>query len=309
MDGAREAGIGRSQRAREELAKQWLLTILDRTPPEEIENVPVAWVVREGPALIADILRGMSEGAIASELELPADGIERIGELGHLRQGSSAARIPRDLAALQALLIEALRREVPERQVGAFAASVERLAEIFGDIQSQVSEELVRERSGGATVDPLTGLPGIAELHEWMRLLLAEQHRNGHPFSILLIDVDGVARINDAHGRDAGDRMLSAVAGVIRRQLGPSDRAFRLGDDEFCVLAPQQTAEAALPLAERMCHLVDRSQALEGPRIAIAAGLASCPEHGQDAESLLKVAEEATWAAKAAGRGVELAQP
>ncbi len=285
--------------------KNWLLDVLQRTPLEQMDEVPIAWIANEGPALIADIVRGLSGPLSSRDLELAEEGLERVGQLGALRQGASALEIPRDLAALQALLIEALRREVPERQVGAFAASVERLAEIFGDIQAQVSERLVAERSGGATVDPLTGLPGQAELHEWMRILLSEHRSHGRPFAVILIDCDGLGRINEADGREAGDRMLRAVSALVRRRIRSVDRAFRLADDQLCVLAPDQTASEALPLAEQLWELAfDRSQANEGPIIAITAGLASCPEHGEDAEKLLGAAEEASWAAKAAGRGV-----
>ncbi len=304
MSASSEAGLARSRRAREELAKAWLLDLLERTPFAEMTDVPVDWVLREGPALIADILRGMADPVAPRELELPAGGIERIAGLARLRPGEAALQIPRDLASLQALLIEALRLEVPERRLGAFAGAVERLATIFGDIQAQVGERVVRERSGGATVDPLTGLPGPAELHEWLRVLLSEHRRHGDPFSVLMIDIDGLGRINDAYGRDAGDRMLSAVASVVRSRLRPVDRAFRLDGDELCLLAPNQRAEQALPLAEQLCELVDRSQAEDRPRVAISAGLAACPEHGESVEALLTAAEEATWAAKAAGHGV-----
>ena len=304
MSSPHDAGITRSQRAREEVAKAWLLEVLERTPLEEVDEIPVGWIATEAPALISDILRSLSDPAPSGDLELPADGIERISELGELRRGESAVEIPRDLAALQTLLIEALRREIPERQTGAFAGSVGRLASIFGDIQAQVSERLVRERSGGATVDPLTGLPGHAELHEWLRIQLAEHQRHGQPFALLLVDIEGLGRINDAYGREAGDRMLRAVAGVVRRQIRPIDRAFRVADDELLILAPQQDADEALPTAERMCELVETSQGTEGHRVAISVGLAACPEHGTDAESLLAAAEEASWAAKAAGRGV-----
>jgi diguanylate cyclase (GGDEF)-like protein len=289
--------------------KNWLLDVLQRTPLEHMDEVPIAWIASEGPALIADIVSGLSEPLSSRDLELAEEGLERVDQLGALRQGASALEIPRDLAALQALLIEALRREVPERQVGAFAASVERLAEIFGDIQAQVSERLVADRSGGAAVDPLTGLPGQAELHEWMRILLSEHRRHGRPFAVMLIDCDGLGRINEAHGREAGDRVLRAVSALIRRRIRSAGRVFRLADDELCVLAPDQAASEALPLAEQLRELIDRSQASDGPIIAITAGLASCPEHGEDAESLLAAAEEASWAAKAAGRGVAVGSP
>jgi diguanylate cyclase (GGDEF)-like protein len=306
VNGGPEAGITRSQRAREDLAKAWLLGVLERTPLTEMDEVPIAWVASEGPSLIADIVRGLSDPGASRDLQLPAEGVERIGELGHLRQGEAALQIPRDLAALQSLLIEALRREVPERRLGSFAGSVERLAEIFGDIQAQIGERLVRDRSGGAKVDPLTGLPGSADMHEWMRMLTAEQRRHGDPFSVLVIEVEGLARINEAFGVEAGDRMLRAIASVLVRNVRPVDRAFRLAEDEFCVLAPAQDAAATLPLAERLCELVDRSQTKDGPMHAISAGLASCPEHGDDPDTLLAAAQEASWAAKAAGRGVSV---
>ncbi len=274
-----------------------------------MEEVPLAWIVEQGPDLIADIIRSLAEPAPSGSLELPAEGIERITELSDLRHGQSALEIPRDLAALQALLIEALRREVPERQLGAFAGSVGRLAEIFGDIQAQVSERLVSERSGGATVDPLTGLPGQADLHEWIRILLAEQTQNGRPFTVLRIDIDGLAEINQALGSEGGDRMLKAVAGVVRRQIRPVDRAFRVTEDAFCVLAPDQEADEALPLAERVCGLAIRSQGAKGPRADVTIGVACCPDHGGDAEALKSAAEEASWAAKAAGQPVGVAPP
>jgi diguanylate cyclase (GGDEF)-like protein len=306
MSAPREIGISRSRRAREELAKAWLLDVLERTPLEEMERVPISWIASEGPPLIADIVRSLGGPAGSRSLELPAEGIERIGELGELRGGRAAFEIPRDLAALQALLIEALRREIPERRLGSFAGSVERLAEIFGDISSQVTERLVRERSGGAAIDQLTGLPGSADLYEWLRILLAEQRRYGHPFSLLTIDIEGLGRINQAYGHDAGDQMLRAVAGIVKSQVRAVDRAFRPGDGQLCVLAPHQRADQLRPMAQRLCDVVDRSQASGGPRVAIAAGIACCPDHADGAEALIEAAEEAAWAAKAEGRGVAL---
>ena len=73
-------------------------------------------------------------------------------------------------------------------------------------------------------------------------------------FALALIDIDGLGRINDAYGREAGDRMLAAVAGVIRRQVRAVDQAFRLEEDEFAILAPHQRRAAAAcrwPTADR----------------------------------------------------------
>jgi diguanylate cyclase (GGDEF)-like protein len=280
-----------------------MLQILDATPLEKAASVPVDWLAEHAPALIGDILDGVADPFASAEL--PPGGLERIAEFCELRGEQGPKQLPRDLAALQELIIATLGAEVPERRLGTFAESVGRLASVFGDIQGQVNEELVAERAGGAAADPVTGLPGAAELHEWLRILFAEERRYGHPFALALIDVEGLRHVNQAYGRDAGDRMLAAVARVVSRQIRTVDRAFRLDGDELCVLAPHSSSDATRRLAQRLCDLVDRSQATDAPRVAIAAGVAACPEHGNDAESLFSAAEEAVFAAKAAGRPVE----
>jgi diguanylate cyclase (GGDEF)-like protein len=167
-----------------------------------------------------------------------------------------------------------------------------------------VCASLVEERSGAATIDELTGLPAQPQLEEWMRLLLAEERRYGHGFAFALIDIEGLAKINQAYGRGSGDRMVSAVAGVIRRQIRACDKAFRLGEDEFAVIAPHTDAAGLVPMAERTAALIAESQAPDGPRIAIAAGVSACPADGRSTEHLIARAEEATYAAKAAGKAV-----
>lgn len=261
----------------------------------------MSWIANEAPPLIAEIVRELTTGS--DPADLAPEGHRRARELGKMRRGVGApAQIPQDLAVLQALLIEALRREVPEREPGGFAESVGRLAEIFGAINASVAESLVDERSGFARRDQASGLSGSAQLHEWLRILVAEYRRYAHPFAILLVDIDGLARINEAYGRQVGDRMIGAVAAAIEREVRTVDRAFRLAEDEFCVLSPHQVASRVQPLADRLTSSVNGWQQHEGPRVTVTVGVASCPEHGDSAERLLEAAEEATYAAKAAGR-------
>ncbi len=303
MNGPTRGEIARSQREREQLAKDWLVRIVDGTPLPEVGDLPLAWITAEAPPLIADIVKAL--GDPAGELALEPAERERIERLARMRRGKNAPeRLPRDLAALQSLLIEALRRDVPERRPGEFATAVARLAEVFGEIQGAIAASLVEERTGDAARDELTGLPGVVQLEEWMRLLLAEHRRYGHGFALALIDIDGLEKINQAYGRPAGDRLLTAVAGVIRRQVRACDQAFRLGGDEFAVLAPHTDTAGLVPMAERVAGLIGAAQLDEGPRIAVAAGVAACPADGRSAEHLMARAEEATYEAKASGRAV-----
>ena len=283
--------------------------MIERTPLEEVGEVELELLTSDAPPLIAGILEGLTEPVRGPEAEVRPETSERARGLRRLRRGDRApTEIPRDLAALQSLMIESLRRDIPERRAGDFARSVERLAEIFGSIQASLTEALVRERAGEPRRDELTGLPGQAELDEWLRILLAEHARYEHPFAVALIDIEGLGRINDAYGREAGDRTVTAVATVVGNQIRSVDRAFRIGDDEFCVLAPHASAKQARPVAERLAGVFETSQAEDGPRIAIAVGIASCPEHGAEPDRLLESAQQATYAAKADGQAVAVAK-
>ncbi len=259
------ADYARIQLEQDELAKEWLVRIIERTPPSELADLPVDVISAEAPPLISEILRELADGT--DDVELAPEGRQHARELGRMRRATDRpSRLPRDLAALQTVLIEALRREVPEREPGAFAESVGRLAGIFGEIQSSVNEQLVEERSGAAEHDAATGLPGSAQFHEWLRILIAEYRRYAHPFALLLIDIDGLARINEAYGDEVGDRMISAVGTAIEQQVRTVDRAFRLAEDEFCVLVPHQVASRVGPL-RRPTHL-DRQRLAASRRAA-----------------------------------------
>ena len=292
----------------QEIAKEWLVRLIERTPLADVSEIEVGLLTTQAAPLIDDILHELGSPQATASEGLAPDARERAREFGRLRHGDRApAEIPRDLAALQALLIETLRREIPERNRGDFARSVENLAEIFGSIQSELVEGLVRERAGDPRRDELTGLPGAAELNEWLQVLLAEQRRYGQPFSIALLDVEGLGRVNEAYGREAGDQMLAAVATVIRNRIRGADRPFRIGNGEFCVLMPHSEASQARQMADRLVRVIEGSQIDDGPRIAVAIGIASCPNNGEDATRLLETAEEATYAAKASGRPVSVA--
>ena len=304
MDGLQGAHIARSEHERERLAKEWLLRMIERTPLPDVGNLPLVWIAEEAPLLIDDILAALDRPGTARASEIAPADEDRTARLSTLREGADAAeQIPRDLALLQSLLVESLRREHPDRGAGQFASAVERLAEVFGGIQGAVNRSLVQECSA-ATADELTGLAGDAQLDEWLRILLAERQRYGHEFALALIDIDGLEKINKAYGRGAGDRIVAAVAGVIAGQVRVTDQTFRLQEDEFAIVAPHTEVAALVPMAERIAELIERSQIAEGPRIAVVAGVVGAAADGETPEQLLEAATAATYAAKAAAQPV-----
>lgn len=307
MEGLQGAHIARSQQERERLAKEWLLRLIERTPLPDVGTLPLAWIVEEAPPLIDDILGAIATASPGAATEPEDARRERAASLSRLRDGADAAeQIPRDLAVLQSLLIDSLRRE--SRGAGNFAFAVERLAEVFGEIQGAVTRSLTQERPAAAdalaAADELTGLPGPAQLDEWLRILLAERKRYGHEFALALIDIDGLERINKAYGRSAGDRIVAAVAGVVAGQVRSTDHTFRLHEDEFAIIAPHTEVSGLVPMAERIAGLIERSQIEDGPRIAVVAGVVGAAADGETPEELLEAAVAATYAAKAAATAV-----
>jgi diguanylate cyclase (GGDEF)-like protein len=116
--------------------------------------------------------------------------------------------------------------------------------------------------------------------------------------------------VNDAHGHQAGDRVLMQVAMALRRSIRTVDVAARLGGDEFCVLAPEQESDAATTLAERLATAVQEEVASpDDPPVGLSIGVVSCPRHGADAEALIDAADRAMYRAKAAGDDVALGEP
>ncbi len=302
------AEIARSPAAWERLAKNWLVEVIERSPLSEVENLPLGWISQEAAPLIAEILGQLTDPGAARELRLSPAALERAASLAAERGPEAAVRrLPREFAALQALLIEALDRELPERDRREFTRATVRLAEVFGAVQAAAMESLVVERSAGAASDPQTGLPGPAELHEWLRMLLAEARLSGTPSAIVHFEVEGAERISKGYGEDAAARMVGAVAGIIGGQLSERERAFRIGLGQLVAVVPGRDANEVIELAVRVADVIERSQADTGPRVEVAAGIASAPRNGSSPDELLESAEEAAWSARAAGEGVALA--
>jgi diguanylate cyclase (GGDEF)-like protein len=185
---------------------------------------------------------------------------------------------------------------------------VERLTDLFSSLQADAVEEVLRQRSRElewlGTTDELTGLHNERYLQQHMHHLLGVQRRYGHPFALLLLDIDGLKRINDAYGQAAGDRTLVDVATALGEAIRAVDTPIRMSGDEFCVLLPQQTAARARVLADRMALAIE---AVEGPAaqsLGVAVGVVSCPQHASEVDELLAMADSAMYRAKAAGERV-----
>jgi diguanylate cyclase (GGDEF)-like protein len=304
-------------RSRDELAKAWLVRLIERASLDEIRDLPTERIARELPELIGDIVRSAATANGADPYTLSDEQAERAATLVALRGGgseASAADVARDVASLQAVLVRALRDELAHSDPARFADAVEQLVDATGAIQAAAVEALVRSRSreleSQAHTDPLTGLGNLRQLQRRLAHLVDLQKRYGHPFAVLLMDIDGLKRINDAHGHQAGDRVLMQLAMALQRSIRSVDTAARLGGDEFCVLAPEQESTGAAALAERLAAAAGKEVISPGEvAVGLSIGVVSCPEHGDDAERLIDNADRAMYRAKAAGERVAMGDP
>jgi diguanylate cyclase (GGDEF)-like protein/PAS domain S-box-containing protein len=154
-----------------------------------------------------------------------------------------------------------------------------------------------------AFTDQLTGLPNRRLLGDRTDQAVTLAGRHGYTAALLLIDLDRFKEINDTLGHHYGDVLLRQVAERLRAGLRGSDTVARLGGDEFAVLLPKiATIEDAVVVTGKLRAAIEEPFLVDGLTIDVDAsiGLAACPDHGGSADELLRHAEVAMYAAKAA---------
>lgn len=157
-----------------------------------------------------------------------------------------------------------------------------------------------------ATHDALTGLPNRALLHERLTRALIEADRTGAPVGLLMVDLDQFKDVNDALGHEYGDALLREIARRMSDRLRNCDTIARLGGDEFAVLlSTDASMSGAEEVARRLNELATEPVQVGQYRLQVSAsvGIALAPEHGNDAETLMRRADGAMYDAKQAGGG------
>jgi diguanylate cyclase (GGDEF)-like protein len=154
-----------------------------------------------------------------------------------------------------------------------------------------------------AATDALTGLPNRRAFTDTLNRMVADAGRSVRPLTAIAVDIDHFKHVNDAFGHDAGDAALAAVAGALASAARASDVVARYGGEEFFVLCPDTSAEGGAVLAEKLRAIV-AGLAVTGLTRPLTAsfGVASLPGDAGDAEELVRRADRALYAAKAAGR-------
>ena len=188
------------------------------------------------------------------------------------------------------------RQHELEGQVVARTAELQRRSEELHESQRQL-EKL-------AYADPLTGLPNRRLFNEELRRQVAQATRDGRPFTLLLIDLDGFKKVNDTLGHDAGDALLVETAARLMVAVRANDRIARMGGDEFAVLTLGSEHEAVDPICRRIVAALGEPLSFNGSTLQVSAsiGVALYPTHGTSPDVLYKAADVALYEAKRGGR-------
>src|ERR1700689_3011743 len=151
-----------------------------------------------------------------------------------------------------------------------------------------------------AVTDPLTGLYNRRLFSEGFEKELNRARRYGLPLGLVMLDLHRFKEVNDKHGHPRGDEVLRAAATTLKKALRTSDSAFRIGGDEFAVLLPQTDAEQALGLSRRIETVF--SETLQSLPLSVTVsmdhGVATFPLDGEQADELIRVADERLYRLK-----------
>src|SRR5439155_2573263 len=148
--------------------------------------------------------------------------------------------------------------------------------------------------------DPLTGLYNRRLFAETFEKELNRARRYIQPLGLVTLDLHRFKEVNDKHGHPRGDDVLRAAAATLKKALRTSDSAFRIGGDEFALLLPQTDSPQALALSRRVQTVF--AEMLQPLQLAVTVGMdhgvAIFPQDGEQADQLIRVADERLYRLK-----------
>jgi diguanylate cyclase (GGDEF)-like protein/PAS domain S-box-containing protein len=153
--------------------------------------------------------------------------------------------------------------------------------------------------------DALTGLPNRLLFKDRLTVALAHARRQRRPLAVMFLDLDHFKLVNDTLGHSTGDQLLKVVAQRLQESLREEDTIARMGGDEFTVLLSRlHGTEDAPMVAAKLLETIAQPISIDGQELFITTsiGIAICPHDGENAEILLKNADNAMYRAKETGR-------
>lgn len=173
------------------------------------------------------------------------------------------------------------------------------------EIQYQEILKLQEQLMLQALRDPLTGLYNRRYMDEALLKEFARAKRENYSLSLIMLDLDFFKRVNDTYGHSVGDQVLVGLATHLKAHARESDIVCRYGGEEFLIAMPRMTSDQAFKKIDSLRQIIAQTPVMYGSipiPVTISAGVASFPEHGDDVDALLKLADNAMYQSKHDGR-------
>ena len=188
----------------------------------------------------------------------------------------------------------------PLAGIGQATQAAEQLSLALANMR--LKDDLLRQ----SIRDPLTGLFNRRYLEESLGREIARCQRRKLPLAVLMLDLDHFKTFNDQYGHPGGDALLSAFGRLLQSSCRPEDIACRYGGEEFVIVLPEAGPDVGMDRARAIlaatAQLVVAHQGQTLGRVTASIGIATMPDDGNNASTLLELADKALYAAKRAGR-------
>jgi len=153
-----------------------------------------------------------------------------------------------------------------------------------------------------AFTDHLTGLANRRRFERQLEREIARTARYGHPFCLLMLDIDDFKTVNDTFGHEAGDEALRRLAKTLQEGIRGIDLAARIGGDEFALILAETEGARGVEVAERLREAIKATEIPTVGFITASLGVAESPSCAQTSPELLARADAALYEAKRQGR-------
>lgn len=296
-----------TEQAAESITREWLARTLARVSINEPERLPDHRLVAAAPGIVTATIAAIADDAPLDAFA-PGAALHGVIEEISARRAEAGHAIGDLVVELSELATATAEGLAGDDAAPLEPAVLERLASAFGALQAAAAEGYLRQRSEQlevlANTDPLTGLYNVRLMRAELSRMSRIHKRYKHPFSVLVMDLNGLKEINDTLGHAAGDEALRAVAAVLRATIREADAPVRIGGDEFCVLLAETGLAGALEMAERVAGAAGECRLPSGAAVGLSIGVVAAPDHGDDPDCLLELADGAMYRAKKRGSGV-----
>lgn len=290
-----------------DITKSWLNRLVAQIDDlDALESFPTQQSIRVSVELIEGLATCLHDERTLEEFDPGGHYYQLASALGLLQKNGHSA-----IASL-AISLDSLEEAIWDRLAGGMRQQDREilkmvqilrmgLRRIITAATEAYHEQASAELNRLAHTDSLTGLHNRRYLEHELDRHVELYRRYGHPFALLMLDLDNLKWVNDNFGHAAGDSALKHLATLMRMNVRDVDIPCRFGGDEFLILMPQAEKSAIQSVGRRIADSVTKTRFKIGRSFAslqVSFGVSSCPEDGTEAEALLKRADASLYEAK-----------